>query len=285
VAAVVEFAPAKINLDLRVLGRRPDGYHELDSVVVFAALTDHLRVASDAGLGLELVGPEAGPLRALPDNLVLRAARLMAEAAGRRPDVRIRLEKRIPVAAGLGGGSADAAALLRALDRLWHLGLGYRRLVALALRLGADVPACLRSRPVRMRGIGERLEPLAGLDPFHLVLANPRVPTPTAQVFEALEAPPLEAGAPSAGGAPERRWLEAGANDLERPAVALVPVIGTVLETLRTLPQVRLVRMTGSGATCFALFDHWTASERAAARLLELRPGWWVQAVATMPAP
>lgn len=189
-----EQAPAKVNLDLWVTGRRPDGWHELDSLVVFTAWCDRLRFAPDAGLSLELGGPFAPALADTSDNLVLRAARRLAAGAGRQPDVRILLEKRIPVAAGLGGGSADAAATLRGLNRLWRLGLSLADLLPVAAGLGADVPACLIGRPTWMRGIGERLEPIEGLAALALVLVNPNRMLPTAAVFAALggdhQAPP-----------------------------------------------------------------------------------------------
>jgi 4-diphosphocytidyl-2-C-methyl-D-erythritol kinase len=281
-----EQAPAKVNLDLRVRGRRPDGYHELDSVVAFAACADRLTFAPARGLTLELAGPFAGALVGQPDNLVLRAARRLAGHAGCPPHVRIALDKRIPVAAGLGGGSADAAATLRGLCRLWRLELAVSDLLPLAVELGADVPVCLLSRPARLRGIGERLEPI-DLPALDLVLANPNRAVPTAEVFAALDRigpasgsdPPL----------PTRRadvlaWLRARGNDLEAPARRLAPVIGDVLEALGRLPGSRLARMSGSGATCFGVFDDAPAAARAAHDLRRAHPDWWVISTRTRPA-
>jgi 4-diphosphocytidyl-2-C-methyl-D-erythritol kinase len=274
---VAEAAPAKINLHLHVTGRRADGYHLLDSLVVFAGAADALAVAPAAdGLSLELGGPEGGALAAEPDNLVLRAARLLAEAAGRPlAGVSLRLEKHLPVASGIGGGSADAAAALRALDRFWRLGMGTARLEALALRLGADVPVCVGSRPARMAGVGEVLTPAPRLPEFGLVLANPRISVATPRIFAARR------GAFSAPAALPAGWGDAAAmaadlralgNDLEPPAIALCPPIADVLSALSALPGALIARMSGSGATCFAVFADAGAAERAAAGL---PAGWW----------
>jgi 4-diphosphocytidyl-2-C-methyl-D-erythritol kinase len=282
---VEEPAPAKVNLDLRITGRRPDGYHELDSVVAFTAWADRLTFTPDRRLTLEPGGPFAAALPDPTGNLVLRAARRLAEHAGCRPHVRIALDKRIPVAAGLGGGSADAAATLRGLSRLWQLGLAHADLLALALELGADVPVCLRSGPARMRGIGERIEPLE-LPVLDLVLANPNHAVSTAQVFACLGPVAPAAGADAA--VPSDRpalldWLRARGNDLEAPARRLAPVIGEVLGALSAQPGCRLARMSGSGATCFGAFDDQGAAARAAGSLRRARPSWWVISTATRP--
>ncbi|HEY8611327.1 MAG TPA: 4-(cytidine 5'-diphospho)-2-C-methyl-D-erythritol kinase [Roseomonas sp.] len=271
-----EDAPAKINLYLHVTGRRADGYHLLDSLVVFAGAADLVTVKPSEGLSLEIGGPEAGALAAEPDNLVLRAARLLAEAADRRlPGVALRLEKRLPVASGIGGGSADAAAALRALDRFWGLEMEASRLEALALRLGADVPVCVASRPARMSGVGEVLSAAPGLPAFGLVLANPRVSLPTPHVFTARTGPFSPAAALSAG------WADAAAmaaalrvlrNDLEPPALALCPPIAEVLAALGALPGALMARMSGSGATCFAVFADAEVAARAAGTL---PAAWW----------
>ncbi|WP_338664825.1 4-(cytidine 5'-diphospho)-2-C-methyl-D-erythritol kinase [Pararoseomonas sp. SCSIO 73927] len=273
---LAENAPAKVNLHLHVTGRRPDGYHLLDSLVVFAGAADRVTAAPGEGLTLSIEGPEAGGLAAEPDNLVLRAARLLAEAAGRDlPGVALRLEKRLPVASGIGGGSADAAAALRVLDRFWDLRMEATRLEALALRLGADVPVCLASRPALMRGIGEVLAPAPALPGFGMVLANPRVAVATPAIFRA-----RQGGFSPAATLPER-WADAAGlaaglsalrNDLEPPAVALCPPVAEVLAALRALPGALMARMSGSGATCFALFADAGAAERAAG---QLPGGWW----------
>jgi 4-diphosphocytidyl-2-C-methyl-D-erythritol kinase len=283
-ADVEEQAPAKVNLDLRVIGRRPDGYHELDSVVAFAACADRLTFAPDGRLTLELAGRFAEALAGQPDNLVLRAARRLAESAGCAAHAHIALDKRIPVAAGLGGGSADAAATLRGLARLWRLELSLADLLPLALELGADVPVCLLARPARMRGIGERLEPIQ-LPALHLVLASPNRAVPTAQVFAGLGA--IAPACASAEDVPTGRadllaWLRARGNDLEAPARRLAPVIAEVIEALGAEPGCRLARISGSGATCFGVFDDAPAAARAAHGLRRMRPGWWVISTKTL---
>ena len=278
-----EQAPAKVNLDLRVTGRRPDGYHELDSVVAFTAWADRLTFTPDRRLTLEPSGPFAAALADHTDNLVLRAARRLAEHAGCPPHVRIKLDKRIPVAAGLGGGSADAAATLRGLSRLWQLRLADADLLPLALGLGADVPVCLRSGPARMRGTGERIEPLE-LPVLDLVLANPNHAVATAQVFAGL-GPVAPAAGPDTPVPTDRPallgWLRARGNDLEAPARGLAPVIREVLAALSAQPGCGLAGMSGSGATCFGVFDDPEAAARAATAMRGARPSWWVISTAT----
>jgi 4-diphosphocytidyl-2-C-methyl-D-erythritol kinase len=285
VRGLEEQAPAKVNLDLRITRRRPDGYHELDSVVAFTAWADQLTFTPHRRLALELSGPFAAALDPRTGNLALRAARRLAEHAGCPPHVRIALDKRIPIAAGLGGGSADAAATLRGLSRLWRLGVADADLLALALELGADVPVCLSSRPARMRGIGERIEPIE-LPALDLVLANPNHAVSTAQVFAALE-PIAPAAGPDAAIPTVRAdlldWLRRRGNDLEAPARSVAPVIGEVLATLGAQPSCRLARMSGSGATCFGAFDDPEAAARAARALRRARPSWWVISTATRP--
>jgi 4-diphosphocytidyl-2-C-methyl-D-erythritol kinase len=284
---VEELAPAKINLDLYVTGRRADGYHELDSLTAFTAFGDRLALQEHDRLELELRGPFAGPLAAEPDNLVLRAARGLAAFAGRKAAVRITLDKRIPVAAGLGGGSADAAAALRGLNRLWRLRMAPAELAGIAAELGADVPVCLAGRTARMRGKGEQIEFWDGLPPLAVLLVNPNLPLATAAVFGALEA------IPSAG---ERSWpppydlqaflawLRVGANHLEAPAVRLLPQIQAVLALLAAQNGCALARMSGSGATCFGLFATPAARDLAAAAIGQARPGWWLAASTIGPA-
>jgi 4-diphosphocytidyl-2-C-methyl-D-erythritol kinase len=243
--------------------------------VVFVEAADTLVVAPAEELSLSLGGPEGGALRAEPDNLVLRAARVLAEAAGLPARAAMTLTKRLPVASGIGGGSADAAAALRALDRLWGLGWDEARLAPLALRLGADIPACLGSRPVRMGGIGEVLAPAPHMPDCGIVLANPRIAVATPAVFKARE------GVFSPAAVLPEGWRDAAdmaddlrrlRNDLEPPALALCPAIAEVLTAVRALPGCLLARMSGSGATCFGLFGS-PAAAAAAARVL---PGaWW----------
>jgi 4-diphosphocytidyl-2-C-methyl-D-erythritol kinase len=286
-----ESAPAKVNLTLHVTGRRADGYHLLETVIVFAGIGDVVRVRAHDRLALEIVGPQAAALAAAPEdrNLVMRAARALAAAARVRDGAAIALDKRLPVAAGLGGGSADAAAALRALARLWRLEGCAATLRGVAARLGADVPACLACRPLCARGIGERIAPLDGPWPeVHLVLANPGRPLATASVFAAragtfgapdpLERVPGTAQALAAALARRR-------NDLEAPARRLMPEIGEILDLVAALPGCLLARMPGSGATCFGMFADGPAAEAGAAALRRARPGWWVAAAPMLDRP
>jgi 4-diphosphocytidyl-2-C-methyl-D-erythritol kinase len=270
-----EPAPAKINLHLHVLGRRPDGYHLLDSLVAFAGAglpggADRLRWQPGGPLALRVEGPEAAGLADEPDNLVLRAARLLAAEAGLVPHGLLVLEKCLPVASGIGGGSADAAAALRLLNRVWGTGLDQARLAGLAARLGADVPVCLAGRAARMGGIGEVLTPAPALPPAGLLLANPRIPLATPAVFrarrgEVSEVAALPAAWPEA--AAMARDLAACRNDLEPAAIALCPPVATLLEAIRALPGCLLARMSGSGASCFGLFATPAAAQAAAPML------------------
>lgn len=243
--------------------------------MVFAGAADAVRAAPAADLSLRLEGPEAMALGAEPDNLVLRAARALAAAAGVPARAALTLVKRLPVASGIGGGSADAAAALRALDVLWGLRWPQARLAEVALSLGADVPACLGARPCVMGGIGEVLRAAPRLPACGLVLANPRVALATPAVFRARQgafgAPAaLPAGWPDA--AALARDLAALRNDLEPPAIGLCPAVAEVLAALRALPGCLLARMSGSGATCFALVADAATAEAAAAALPR---GWW----------
>ena len=277
-------ARAKVNLDLRVLGRRADGYHELESLVAFAGVGDTLSLDPGATLSLSIAGPRSEGLAADDDNLVLRAARALAAA---RPGLRLgrfRLVKRLPVASGIGGGSANAAAALRLLGRLNGIVPGDPILRGIAAQVGADVSVCLDSRARLMAGIGEKLGPVLKLPPLFAVLANPGVGVETVGVFRALG---LRAGemqaevraAKLAAPASARELLGhliSTTNDLAVPAQRVAPVIAEVLERLAALPGCRLARMSGSGATCYALFDDCTASAAAAKALKRERQGWWV---------
>lgn len=269
----IEHAPAKINLFLHVTGRRADGLHLLDSLVVFGSIGDSVTLTPDPGF--RAIGPEARSVPDGADNSCRRAARLMGGGMG------ITLAKELPVGGGIGGGSADAAAVIRAMHRLGRPLPSPDAILA----LGADVPVCVHGGPARMQGVGERITPVR-VPPLALVLANPRVPVATAAVFRALvhrdnpKAPPLPPGA----AADVRRlaaWLEDQRNDLEAPARALVPAIDDVLSALRVLPGCLLARMSGSGATCFGLFETGRAAEQGAARLLEARPRWWIRSAST----
>lgn len=271
--ALVEAAPAKVNLFLHVIGRRADGYHLLDSLAVFAAAGDMLRAEPADRLSLEVEGPFAASLDGESDNLVLRAARALVPAGA---GARLVLTKNLPVASGIGGGSADAAATLRLLCRLWRLAPSAEELAGVAVGLGADVPVCLARHASRMGGIGERLEPAPILPPCGIVLANPGISVPTADVFWAGRGEwsvPADLPAAWPDVAAMAADLRSLRNDLEHPALSLQPVIGDVLAAVAGLPGCRLARMSGSGATCFGLFDVPEAAESAADRLR--MPGWW----------
>lgn len=285
-AAVSADAPAKLNLFLHVTGRRPDGYHLLDSLVAFTEAGDRITAKPADSLRLTVTGPFAGALSGEADNLVLRAARLMSEEVGRTPDVALTLEKNLPVAAGIGGGSADAAATLRALIRLWSLEIPASRLAELGLRLGADVPACLLGQPCRLKGIGEHLDPTPALPALPVLLVNPGVPLSTPDVFRARTG---DFGAAAPVILPEDQAalidvLRTQRNDLTEAACTLVPKIGEVMDRLQALPGCLLARLSGSGPTCFALM-HDTASAKAGADLIRAaEPGWWVCATRLRPA-
>jgi len=273
-------AHAKVNLWLKVVGRRAPngekgGYHLLDSLVAFADLADSLGASAADSLSLTLDGPGARSLASESDNLVLKAARLLADHAGIAPRAALRLVKRIPVAAGLGGGSADAAATLQALVELWRLALPAEELFDLAARLGADVPMCLAGRPALVSGIGEKLQPAPPLPACGLLLVNPGIALPTAAVFSARrgdfsQVQPLARPWSDLAGLVEA--LAARGNDLAAAAIALCPAIAEVLAFLRASPAVRYAAMSGSGATCFALYDTAAAAERAAAGAPS---AWW----------
>jgi len=272
-------APAKLNLYLHVTGLRYDGYHELDSLVAFADIHDTIEVRPSAALSLKIEGPFRVPLGDPADNIVLRAARALAEAAGIEPTARIALTKRLPVAAGIGGGSADAAAAIRALCVLWSVRPQAEDLATMALALGADVPVCLAGKPAFVGGIGEELTPAPRLPEVPLVLVNPLRPLSTPAVFgarEGLFGKPARFDETPFDAAVLARLLAERGNDLTEAAVSLVPDVATVLMALENVPGTLLARMSGSGATCFALYKDETAAARAAAVIAAANPGWWV---------
>lgn len=283
-ATLHAFAPAKVNLTLRVLGRRADGYHLIDSLVAFADVGDHLTFESGERLDLVVHGPtepEAGPLE---DNLVLKAARALANEIPALKMGRFTLDKQLPVAAGLGGGSSDAAAALRLLAQANGIPADGAPLMRAAAATGADVSVCLDPRARRMRGIGEIVSAPIDLEALPAVLVNPRVSAPTREVFAELG---LQPGAQvntqrvtddSSRLSPQQLWteLEASGNDLEAPAVRLHPRIKHVLDGLRELEGCRLARMSGSGATCFALFATRDAADAGARALRSANPSWWI---------
>jgi 4-diphosphocytidyl-2-C-methyl-D-erythritol kinase len=287
---LTEDGRAKVNLTLRVVGRRVDGYHDLESVVAFADCADRLSLADGPELRLTTTGPLAEACGETVDNLVFKAAQLLGE---RVPDLRLgafTLDKVLPVAAGIGGGSADAAAALRLLARANGLAIDDARLIEVARLTGADVPVCLASRACVMTGVGETLLPLS-LPKMPCVLVNPRVPVATKDVFRALglrngellvgASDVMRAPAWPEAGASVEDWVEmlaASSNDLEAPAMRIQPVIGDVISALNATNGAWLARMSGSGATCFAIFEN-TADARRAAQKIQLdHPQWWVHA-------
>jgi 4-diphosphocytidyl-2-C-methyl-D-erythritol kinase len=276
VTPLAEFAPAKINLYLHVVGRRADGYHLLDSLVVFARIGDRLTVSPSDELSLSVTGPFAAALGTEADNLVLRAARALAAQAGIAASSALVLEKNLPVASGIGGGSADAAAALRLLSRFW--GLGSVDLAELAGTIGADVPVCLAGQPALMSGIGEILTPAPKLPDVGIVLVNPGVAVSTPSVFRARSGPFSDRAQ-----LPESGWrdsvslvdcLRATRNDLELPARLLEPGIADALDVVAAAPGCLMARMSGSGATCFGLFPTPEAARMAARAIAH--DGWWI---------
>jgi 4-diphosphocytidyl-2-C-methyl-D-erythritol kinase len=288
--ALIEQARAKVNLSLRVMGRRVDGYHDLESVVAFADCADRLSLTPGSELHLKATGPMAQACGATADNLVFKAAQLLGD---RVPGLKLGefiLDKALPVAAGIGGGSADAAAALRLLARANGLAVDDPRLIEVARLTGADVPVCLASRACVMTGVGETLQPLS-LPKIPCVMVNPRVPVATQDVFKALGlrhgellvgvTDVIRAPAWPDKGASVEDWVEAlaaSSNDLEAPAMRLYPVIEEVLSALSATNGAWLARMSGSGATCFAIFENTAEAQRAAQKVQLGHPDWWVHA-------
>jgi 4-diphosphocytidyl-2-C-methyl-D-erythritol kinase len=280
-APLVEQASAKINLTLRVLGRRADGYHLLESLVVFADLADTLSLQPGGDATLAVSGPFAEACGSLDGNLVLKAFAKLRERVPGLKAGRFQLAKHIPVAAGLGGGSADAAAALRLLARANGLAPGDARLMAVAPSVGADVPVCLASRACIMRGVGEELSAPLDLPPLPALLVNPGVTLATRDVFAAFAG--RDGGKTPLGAVPREPaalidWLAGHGNDLTQPAITCAPIVADVLKTLGDLPGARLARMSGSGSTCFALFASAAEAQAAAAQLAGKRKDWWVHA-------
>src|SRR4030081_1601391 len=287
---LIEDGRAKVNLTLRVIGRRVDGYHELESVVAFADCADQLTLTPGSKLSLKTTGPLAEACGQAADNLVLKAAELLGE---RLPDLKLGdfvLDKVLPVAAGIGVGSADAAAALRLLAQANGLAINDARLVEAAKLTGADVPVCLASRACVMTGVGETLLPLS-LPKLPCVMVNPCVPVATKDVFKALglrsgellvgATDVIQATAWPEHGASVEDWVEvlaASSNDLEAPAMRIQPVIREVLAALSATNGAWLARMSGSGATCFAIFENTAEAQRAAQKIKLDHPGWWVHA-------
>jgi len=280
--AVREVAPAKINLYLHVLGTRSDGRHLVDSLVAFAGVVDGVTAAPAADLSLAIDGPFAAALESAADNLVYKAAQSLARHVRQAACAHLTLTKNLPVSAGLGGGSADAAAALRALTQLWQVRLGEAELMTLSAGLGADVPACSARRPVYVGGVGEQIVVGPPLPRAELVLVNPGAALPTRQVFLAHSGPMSGAGRDGSmdgaigNVADFARWLATRRNDLTDAAARLVPQIRDVLAALEADPACLLARMSGSGATCFGLYADASAAAVAVEVLSTQRPAWWI---------
>jgi 4-diphosphocytidyl-2-C-methyl-D-erythritol kinase len=278
-ATATDFAAAKINLTLRVIGRRADGYHELESLVAFADVGDRLSFHPAEDTALNVRGRFGAAIGATADNLVLKASDALGARVPKLRGGHFTLDKNLPVAAGIGGGSSDAAAALRLLAGANDIALDDPRLMAAALSVGADVPVCVAGKARVMRGVGEVLSAPLDLPPLPAVLVNPGVATATRDVFRAFDG--MSGSATPLGDVPRVNlidFLHAQGNDLMPAAIACVPQIGEVLDTLAALPGMRLARMSGSGSTCFALFDSRGAAAKAAEHLEEARPDWWVAA-------
>lgn len=275
-----EPAPAKLNLYLHVTGRRDDGYHLLDSLVIFADAADRIDAVPADAVSLDYTGPFVDSLPAPEDNLVFRAATELASMFGIDAGAHLTLTKNLPVASGIGGGSADAAAALRALIRLWQLPPDDARISRLALSLGADVPVCLMARPAVMRGIGEDLRLLGTFPELPLVLVNPGVQVSTPAVFKARNgdfSPSVDWPDATTEAADVIATLSETGNDLEAPAKSLAPAVADVVAALETQTGVKLARMSGSGATCFGVFASMDAAEAAAEAISVKKPDWWVR--------
>ena len=286
-APALRYAWAKVNLYLHVTGKRDDGYHELDSLIVFAGVGDRLTAEPAERFDLTIEGPYAGALEPGPENLVARAAALSSGADGSAPACQIRLEKRLPVAAGLGGGSADAAAALALLGAELGPGgsLGWAEIAA---RLGADVPVCCYGRPAFVGGIGEEIERAPPLPPAWLVLANPGVGLSTAEVFRALgetRSSPMRWAEPLGSAAELAERLQERHNDLEGPARRLLPAVEAVLAAIAATEGCLLARMSGSGASCFGLYAGRAEAELAAAEMAAANEAWWVASAPLLHGP
>jgi len=283
---IARLAPAKLNLTLEITGKRADGYHLLDSLVAFTEYGDTITAAAADTLSLTIDGPFGAALSPpSADNLVLRAARNLADWAGIEPKAALTLTKRLPVASGIGGGSSDAAATLLALTELWQLHPSDWDLAHIGLALGADVPVCLAGRTARLRGIGEIIDTAPALPPVPIVLVNPGVGLSTPEIFRA------RTGGFSAGAGPDgiltssptdatalAHAIAPFGNDLTEPAISRLPVVAAMLDQLAVQEDCLTARMSGSGATCFALFARIDAASRAAEQIGRANPGWWVVA-------
>jgi 4-diphosphocytidyl-2-C-methyl-D-erythritol kinase len=281
---IIKAAPAKINLALHVTARRADGYHLLDSLVVFTGTGDALSLEPAEKTSLDVSGPFAGGLTVNDDNLILQAFRAIETATGKAlPSTRFALTKNLPVSSGIGGGSADAAAALNGLDELWDRQIPKDQLNRIGLGLGADVPVCLKSITCRLQGIGEKISSVNGLAPMALLLVNPGVAISTPQIFQNLALPQGQPAFQALPALPTTgdfqtwlNWLGQTRNDLQPPAIAQSGKISEVLAALSATSGCHLARMSGSGATCFGIYQNLTEAQQAAAEIKSSQPEWWV---------
>jgi 4-diphosphocytidyl-2-C-methyl-D-erythritol kinase len=283
---ITAFARSKVNLFLHVTGKRNDGYHLLESLVVFPEWGDRITVKKGKSITLEVTGPFSQLIGSTEENLAFKAAHLLKREGGSNEGARIVLEKNLPVAAGIGGGSADAAAVLKSLNVLWNIGFSNNRLGQIGLALGADVPVCLYGKPAMMSGIGEQISGLREFPKFNILLVNPGISASTGDVFSQLTISEKITSSDDFSGRTARELfigLAAMRNDLEAPALEVAPVIDAVLSSIKEQKGCHLARMSGSGATCFGLFEEEEAAEMAARDILERHPDWWVQAAAVGP--
>lgn len=272
-------APAKINLFLHITGKREDGYHQLQSLMVFVDVGDEMEFARHDSLFIDVDGPFAGDMPSPHDNLVYKAAQLLASDYKMSAHGRVMLNKKLPVASGIAGGSSDAATALLGFARLWGLPEEQHRLQKLAQKLGADVPACLLRRPVWAEGIGEKMTPMSEMPPMHFVLANPMVATPTPEVFRRFRgkfSPPLQFSGRRKTASEWIASLKIYRNDLLDAALEVTPAIRDVLRALGDTPNCHFARLSGSGATCFGVYDHAEAAMAAVNKLKQQYPRWWV---------
>ena len=280
------FAPVKINLSLQIIGRRNDGFHLLESLIVFADQGDELSVSTADSLTLKIKGPFAGSLSTDKNNLVIKAATLLADFHEIRPKAHIELNKNIPIASGLGGGSADAAATLHALTKLWRLPISDQDLNKIAEQIGSDVPVCLNQKSAVMEGIGARIRRLGNLPKFGILLVNPNFPVSTQEVFRKYEANFSEPG--SLNEIPKNRiayliLLQTLQNDLTQASINTASEIKNILSVLNELNNQLLVRLSGSGGTCFALFENTKNAQEAAEKLNKKFPDWWIKSASIFP--
>jgi 4-diphosphocytidyl-2-C-methyl-D-erythritol kinase len=284
-ASLAEHAPAKINLALHVTGRRPDGFHLIESLAVFTRHGDRVSVAPATEDSFAANGPFGAEIPLDGSNLVLRARDAVRAAFPERAEesISITIEKNLPIASGIGGGSSDAAATLRALNVLWQLGLTSRQLTEVGRPLGADVSMCLCAKPLVARGIGEQIEPVADFSALPLVLVNPGLQVSTPDVFRALASRENPGLPPQFAFGNICAWLAHTRNDLQAPAISIAPVICEAIDAL-TSAGAGFARMSGSGATCFGLFATNDDTVRAAAEIKKRQPGWWVVATESIPS-